>query len=41
MLVSSKRCCLAPEPEIAREQLSIMPNDNLGPIAAAVCSSGK
>lgn len=41
MLVSSKRCCLASEPQIAREQLNTMPDGNLGPLTAAACSGGQ
>lgn len=40
MLVPSKRCCFAPEPEIPREHLSTMSDGNLGLLAAAACGGG-
>ncbi|KAG6363797.1 hypothetical protein INS49_008900 [Diaporthe citri] len=39
MLVPSKRCCFAPEPEIPREHLSTMSDGNLGLLAAAACGA--
>lgn len=40
MLVSSKRCCFASEPEIPCEHLSSMSDGILGLLAPTACGGG-
>lgn len=41
MLIPAKRCCFAPESQIACERLRTMPNSIFGTVAAAACSGGQ